>query len=63
MPKSPKIRCLGCGRMVREHPEAKVQHILKYHPQAPLKRIAGLFNPALFEWMGYQIGQRLRGLL
>jgi hypothetical protein len=49
--------------MVREHPEAKVQHILKYHPQAPLKRIAGLFNPALFEWMGYQIGQRLRGLL
>jgi hypothetical protein len=58
-----KIRCLGCGRLVTDHPEAKTAHVLRYHPEAPFKRIIGLFNPGLFEAMGYRIGQKLKAML
>jgi hypothetical protein len=49
--------------MVKDHPEAKASHVMRYHPEAPFKRIIGLFNPGLFEAMGYRIGEKLKAML
>ena len=59
----PKIRCLSCKRMVTDHPEAKVRHMIRYHRDVPIRRLCGLFNPALFEFLGYRIGERLKAIL
>jgi hypothetical protein len=49
--------------MVTDHPEAKVRHMIRYHRDVPIRRLCGLFNPALFEFLGYRIGERLKAIL
>jgi hypothetical protein len=62
-PKIPKIRCNGCGRSVKDNPDAKLHHVITYHPAQPLKRIIGMFNTQLFELMGYRVGEKLKAIL
>jgi len=58
-----KIPCLSCGRLVKDDPQAKVSHIMRYHRDVPIRRLCGMFNPSLFEHLGYRIGERLKAML
>ena len=55
------IRCNVCEEPVENTSEAKTAHILRFHPDAPLRRVVALFNPSLFEFLGYRLGELLKG--
>jgi hypothetical protein len=55
--KTPKVHCNECGRTVKDNPQSKGHHVLKYHPHIPLIRIAtSLFSPMTFEEIGRRMG-------
>jgi hypothetical protein len=59
-----KIRCNECGRRVKDTPEAKSTHIMRFHPRVPIMRLALLFaDPVRLEEIGRSCGDLLRGLL
>jgi hypothetical protein len=58
-----KIPCNACGRRVKDNPQSKTAHILQFHADVPFKRLITFFNPALLEYMGFRLGETLKGML
>jgi hypothetical protein len=61
---SSKLHCNDCGRTVKDHPQSKMNHVLKYHPEKPLLYIATrMFTPFFLEKIGERIGDSFKRVI